>query len=69
MTAKSSQLRHNGVYETLHTVFAKVEAALYAGSGGEANVHFTVSHDHLALFRRRVDEKLAYYEKMFGVAR
>lgn len=44
-----------------------VEAALYAGSGGEANVHFTVSHDHLALFRRRVDEKLAYYEKMFGV--
>lgn len=44
-----------------------VEAALYAGSGDEANVHFTVSHDHLALFRRRVDEKLAYYEKMFGV--
>ena len=27
-----------------------VEAALYAASNGEANVHFTVSHDHLELF-------------------
>ena len=29
-----------------------VEAALYASSNGEANVHFTVSHDHLELFKK-----------------
>lgn len=44
-----------------------VEAALYASSNGQANVHFTVSHDHLELFKRRVAEKKAYYEKKFGV--
>lgn len=31
-----------------------VEAALYASSKGEANVHFTVSHDHLELFKAKV---------------
>lgn len=44
-----------------------VEAALYAASKGQANVHFTVSHDHLKLFEQRVEEKKAYYEKKFGV--
>lgn len=44
-----------------------VEAALYASSGGEAHVHFTVSHDHLRLFEQKVAEKKEKYEKMFGV--
>ena len=44
-----------------------VEAALYACSKGQANIHFTVSHDHLELFKNRVGEKLDFYEKKFGV--
>ena len=44
-----------------------VEAALYAASDGKANVHFTVSHDHLELFRQRVVEKVDYFEKLYGV--
>lgn len=44
-----------------------VEAALYASTNGEAHVHFTVSHDHIALFEKKVEEKKAKYEKMFGV--
>ncbi len=44
-----------------------VEAALYASTDGQAYVHFTVSHDHLPLFRQRVAERQAYYEKTFGV--
>ena len=44
-----------------------VEAALYAGSNGEAHIHYTVSHDHLKLFEEKVAEKKAYYEQKFGV--
>lgn len=44
-----------------------VEAALYASSHGEANIHFTVSHDHMELFEKKVEEKLAYYEEKFNV--
>ena len=44
-----------------------VEAALYASANGVANVHFTVSHDHLALFQKMVNEKIRKYEKKFGV--
>ena len=44
-----------------------VEAALYAQSDGKANVHFTVSHEHLEFFEKTVEEKLPLYEKMFGV--
>ncbi len=44
-----------------------VEAALYTESNGEANVHFTVSHDHLQLFEQRVAERKHYYEEKFGV--
>lgn len=44
-----------------------VEAALYAESQGEACVHFTVSHDHLPLFKQRVAEKQGAYEKKFGI--
>ncbi len=44
-----------------------VEAALYAAVDGKANVHFTVSHDHLPLFKARVAEVKAAYEEKFGV--
>ncbi len=44
-----------------------VEAALYAGSNGEARVHFTVSHEHLPLFKQMVSERQAKYEEKFGV--
>ena len=44
-----------------------VEAALYAQSAGKANVHFTVSHEHLEFFEHVVEEKLPLYEKKFGV--
>lgn len=44
-----------------------VEAALYASSKGEANVHFTVSHDHLEQFKQKVAEKANTYAERFGV--
>ncbi|MBR5656915.1 MAG: DUF4301 family protein [Prevotella sp.] len=44
-----------------------VEAALYASSNGEANVHFTVSHDHLELFKQKVAEKADFYAQKFCV--
>ena len=44
-----------------------VEAALYASSQGEADVHFTVSTEHRELFEQLVEEKLADYEKQYGV--
>ena len=44
-----------------------VEAALYAASQGKAEVHFTVSAEHKALFKALVEEKLPRYEKQFGV--
>lgn len=44
-----------------------VEAALYASSNGEANIHFTVSHDHLELFEKMVEEKKAKYEQKYGI--
>ncbi len=45
-----------------------VEAALYASSNGKAHVHFTVSHDHLELFEKKVAEKKAAYEKKLNVS-
>lgn len=44
-----------------------VEAALYAQSKGQANVHFTVSHEHLELFKKKVAEKIDMYSEKFGV--
>lgn len=44
-----------------------VEAALYASSDGKANIHFTVSHDHLELFKAKVESKKAYYEEKYNV--
>ena len=44
-----------------------VEGALYAASNGEANVHFTVSHEHMALFEKKVEEKKDGYAKKYGI--
>ncbi len=44
-----------------------VEGALYAESKGEAHVHFTVSHEHLELFKQKVAEKVAYYTEKYGI--
>ena len=44
-----------------------VEAALYASSNAEANVHFTVSHEHMALFEKKVEEKLDGYASKYGI--
>ena len=44
-----------------------VEAALYASSDGKADVHFTVSAEHQALFEQLIREKVPQYEAQFGV--
>lgn len=44
-----------------------VEAALYASSNGEVNVHFTVSHEHKELFKARVAETEQKYAERFGI--
>ena len=44
-----------------------VEGALYAASNGEAHVHFTVSHEHMDLFKAKVAEKADGFAKKFGI--
>ena len=44
-----------------------VEGAMYAVSNGEANVHFTVSHEHLDFFKAKVAAKADGYAQKFGV--
>ena len=44
-----------------------VEGALYAASNGEAHVHFTVSHEHMALFKAKVAEKADTFAKKYGI--
>lgn len=44
-----------------------VEGALYAASNGEAHVHFTVSHEHMPLFRKMVEDKADIYAKTYGI--
>lgn len=44
-----------------------VEGALYAASQGEVNLHFTVSHEHLDLFRKHIAAHIAAYEQRYGV--
>ena len=45
-----------------------VEAALYAASNGEANVHFTVSHEHLDYFEQKVAEKKDGFAKEYNIS-
>ncbi|MBQ2403565.1 MAG: DUF4301 family protein [Prevotella sp.] len=44
-----------------------VEAALYANSNGEADVHFTVSNEHLELFKAKVAEKADKYAEKYNI--
>lgn len=44
-----------------------VEGALYAASQGVARLHFTVSHEHLPLFRHHIASLLPVFEKKYGV--
>ena len=44
-----------------------VEGALYAASKGEAIVHFTVSHEHMAMFKKKVAAKADGYAQKYGV--
>jgi len=45
-----------------------VEGALYARSGdGTVNLHFTISPEHRAAFRRKIAEVKHYYESTFGI--
>jgi len=44
-----------------------VEGALYAACGGEAHIHFTVSHEHREPFKKKVDEKCALYAEKYGI--
>ena len=44
-----------------------VEGALYAASNGEANVHFTVSHEHIEFFKALVAEKVGKYAEKYGI--
>lgn len=45
-----------------------VEGALYAASNGEACVHFTVSHEHMPLFKQMVADKANKYKEKFNVS-
>lgn len=44
-----------------------VEGALYAASNGQSHVHFTVSHEHMPLFKKMVEDKVAKYAAKYGV--
>lgn len=44
-----------------------VEGALYASSEGEANIHFTVSHEHMDLFKKKVAAKADGYAQKYGI--
>lgn len=44
-----------------------VEGALYANSNGKVSVHFTVSHEHMKLFKDKVNEKQSTYETEYGI--
>jgi len=44
-----------------------VEGALYAASNGAANVHFTVSHEHMQLFEEKVKAKKDGYAQKYGI--
>ncbi|MCD8261587.1 MAG: DUF4301 family protein [Bacteroides sp.] len=45
-----------------------VEGALYAaGKAGKANIHFTVSTEHKALFQALINEKIAKYSEKYNI--
>ncbi|WP_297248019.1 DUF4301 family protein [uncultured Prevotella sp.] len=44
-----------------------VEGALYADSKGMVHIHYTVSHEHRALFEKKVADTKEKYEKAYNV--
>ncbi|MBR1630712.1 MAG: DUF4301 family protein, partial [Paludibacteraceae bacterium] len=44
-----------------------VEGAMYANDGKAVNLHFTVSHEHLELFRQHIHQHVADYQEKYGV--
>ena len=44
-----------------------VEGALYAAMGSKVRLHFTVSPNHRSMFEKLVEQRRAYYEKLFNV--
>ena len=44
-----------------------VEGALYATSNNQANVHFTVSHEHMDLFKKKVEKNVEQYAQKYNV--
>ena len=44
-----------------------VEGALYTASNGQAIVHFTVSHEHMGMFKKKVAAKADIYAQKYGV--
>ena len=44
-----------------------VEGALYAASNGEAHIHFTVSHEHMEMFKMKVAESVDYFTNKYGI--
>jgi len=44
-----------------------VEGAMYAASNGVVRLHFTVSHEHLPLFRHHIAEELPHLQKKYNV--
>ena len=44
-----------------------VEGALYGASNGVSNVHFTVSHEHLDLFKAMVSDKADKYASTYDI--
>lgn len=44
-----------------------VEAALYASCHGDSYIHFTVSHQHLELFKQRVEKVVDRFTKRYKV--
>ena len=45
-----------------------VEAAFYASCNGEAHVHFTVSHEHVSLFKEKLREVKNTYESLYNTS-
>lgn len=44
-----------------------VEGARYASTNGEAHIHFTVSHEHLPLFKAEVEKRVGKYAEKYQV--
>jgi len=44
-----------------------VEGALYAAASGKVNIHFTISNEHCALFKKHLNETIAAYENKYRI--